>query len=572
MNSSVGNVESLFTPVARGQSDDSAPPSRTMDVAGSPGKRALFADHLGSELAAAEEETPTADLAPQLDEKSHDDGKDEAETVDARGVALAMPLVREAPFGTPFMWPPESRVEVKRSVLPEVGAAPATAKATSALPSDVGVDVVRAAEREVAPGDPGRTDAAAAPAARGQGRHDATLASVPLATAMTEDEGTLAAASSPAPAPAPALASQAVTLPAPASQAVTLPAPASQAVTLPAPASPTTPAPANVPGPRATARASSAPQPPAAPLTGVRPRTAARAVAPPAASSSPSAATLASPPGAAPALAHASVPSAAPASPHASASVPSAVPSAAPVAASVSAPTTASPSRTAGRAPSARSATVERAAAGPDDDRHAAVEELPTAAALTPFAAPPVMLAAVPPAPTVTAPPAATPLTAAPMTAAAAGESGEAAVRSAEAVGHRRVLAGDAHGALAIEDLGRFEVSARSRDDGRVDVHVRADHRAGAAMLESHAAELRADIRIEVPRAFVEVHTAPNAAHDGSNGAQARSSGRDAGARDERASQQRGERAGALAAESSAPTPDAKASANRRLSRVRIVL
>ena len=140
------------------------------------------------------------------------------------------------------------------------------------------------------------------------------------------------------------------------------------------------------------------------------------------------------------------------------------------------------------------------------------------------------------------------------------------AIRNAEAVGHRRVLAGDAHGALTLEDLGRFEVYARTRDDGRVEVQVHADRREGAAVLDAHAAELRADVRVEVPRAFIAVQTSPA---EPPTGTPTRSDGRETEARDGR-TERRAEHADHLA---SAPTtPAQEASSNRRSGRVRIVL
>ena len=140
------------------------------------------------------------------------------------------------------------------------------------------------------------------------------------------------------------------------------------------------------------------------------------------------------------------------------------------------------------------------------------------------------------------------------------------AIRNAEAVGHRRVLAGDAHGALTLEDLGRFEVHAHSRDDGRVDVQLRADRREGAAMLDAHAAELRADVRVEVPRAFITVETSTGEAPMGTP---TRSNGRETEARDDRA-ERRAEHGAHLTSEPT--TPAREASSNRRSARVRIVL
>ncbi|MDB4947095.1 MAG: hypothetical protein JWP97_6629 [Labilithrix sp.] len=139
------------------------------------------------------------------------------------------------------------------------------------------------------------------------------------------------------------------------------------------------------------------------------------------------------------------------------------------------------------------------------------------------------------------------------------------AVENAEAVGHRRVLAGDAHGALSVEDLGRFEVRARTHEDGRVDVQVQAEHRQGAALLDAHAAELRADVRAEVPRAQVHVGSHGSSGADTAAGSFARSGQRDGD------SQGRDARPGRTA-EAGTVTPSTGASTDRRSSRVRIVL
>jgi hypothetical protein len=78
-----------------------------------------------------------------------------------------------------------------------------------------------------------------------------------------------------------------------------------------------------------------------------------------------------------------------------------------------------------------------------------------------------------------------------------------AAVREAESVGHKRALGGEAHGAITLENGGKFEVRARSHETGHVDVQVRAEEEIGRSMLHQHASELRADLRAEIPRASV---------------------------------------------------------------------
>jgi hypothetical protein len=77
------------------------------------------------------------------------------------------------------------------------------------------------------------------------------------------------------------------------------------------------------------------------------------------------------------------------------------------------------------------------------------------------------------------------------------------AVREAESVGHKRALGGEAHGAITLENGGKFEVRARSHGTGHVDVQVRAEEEIGRSMLHQHASELRADLRAEIPRASV---------------------------------------------------------------------
>ncbi len=77
------------------------------------------------------------------------------------------------------------------------------------------------------------------------------------------------------------------------------------------------------------------------------------------------------------------------------------------------------------------------------------------------------------------------------------------AVREAESVGHKRALGGEAHGAITLENGGKFEVRARSHETGHVDVQVRAEEEIGRSMLHQHASELRADLRAEIPRASV---------------------------------------------------------------------
>jgi len=205
----------------------------------------------------------------------------------------------------------------------------------------------------------------------------------------------------------------------------------------------------------------------------------------------------------------------------------------------------------------------------------ATVAELATAGTLTQFAPPTVIIPSSGVVTTgVTSATTATLATSGgAVTASSDGDATATAIRNAEAVGHRRVLAGDAHGALSIEDLGRFEVSAKTHEDGRVDVNVRAERRDGAALLEHHAAELRADVRVEVPRASVAVHDASHGSAGGPSaegGAHARSHGRESGTREERRADTRDRRG--RSNDASVTAPAAVASSNGRPARVKIVL
>jgi hypothetical protein len=143
-------------------------------------------------------------------------------------------------------------------------------------------------------------------------------------------------------------------------------------------------------------------------------------------------------------------------------------------------------------------------------------------------------------------------------------DEANAAVRVAEVAGHRRALASEAHGAVTLEHVGRFEVRARPHDGGRVEVQVQAEHKAGSAMLGAHAEELRADLRAAIPHATVDV-TTPGTA--GSSDGRERSAGGDT-------SRDLSDRP--TAAPRHSPPADAEqplaASWNRRNARVRIVL
>jgi hypothetical protein len=143
-------------------------------------------------------------------------------------------------------------------------------------------------------------------------------------------------------------------------------------------------------------------------------------------------------------------------------------------------------------------------------------------------------------------------------------DEANAAVRVAEVAGHRRALASEAHGAVTLEHVGRFEVRARPHDGGRVEVQVQAEHKAGSAMLGAHAEDLRADLRAAIPHATIDVTTSGAA---GSSDGRERSAGGDT-ARD---SSDRPTAAPRHSSPADAEQPLA-ASWNRRNARVRIVL
>lgn len=132
---STGAGASALTSLTRTTAKDDTAPisrgSRGQEVAGSSGKKARFADLLGDELSAANDALPPSDAAPATAEKESDHEADEKNEPDARALTLAPPLPapQDAPFGTPFPWPTEPLVEVKRSVLPTVDGSAAEAKA-----------------------------------------------------------------------------------------------------------------------------------------------------------------------------------------------------------------------------------------------------------------------------------------------------------------------------------------------------------------------------------------------------------------------------------------------------------
>lgn len=114
----------------------------------------------------------------------------------------------------------------------------------------------------------------------------------------------------------------------------------------------------------------------------------------------------------------------------------------------------------------------------------------------------PLAPAPVPEAPVKTMTPAASPASpASPAPSASAQE----AVRVAESLGHKRVLAsGEAHGHIVVPELGRVDVHARAeRVNASVNVHVHVDDAQARALLQQHAPELRAHVQADVPNAHV---------------------------------------------------------------------
>ncbi len=558
MSSMSGGASALTSSSRTAAKDDAAPISRGWhdeQASGPSARQPRFADLLGDELSLANDALPASVASPAIAEKKDEREKEDASDPDARAVALAQPLPppHDAPFGMPFAWPTAALVDVKRSVLPANEARPPDASKAKSSLGDAG-DAGEAGDAGCA--TVGKPSAAAA-------TDDDADASALLGPALPQ-LGNTRTGNAPAPARASDTDAQPVAAAEPAGpDAIPVPAQMTLSAT-PVATTVTIPTSGRRPGdvtpsalPAVTAPSRHAP---------VAPARGAPAPAVSAAARSPAGRDAGS--SAAPSSPSSAVSDAVSGSPTGSAGGPSASPAAS---------TASSASRSMARGAIGRAgAGDEPSGAGVNEERRAPAEELPTAAALTPFTPAPVIF------PSSSGAVASGSLTAAPGKAQAGGlaaeSSGEAtanAIRNAEAVGHRRVLAGDAHGALSVGELGRFEVSAKTQDDGRVDVHVRAEQHAGAALLEHHAAELRADVRIEIPRAFVAVQDSPAAQHGSSGGAtnggaQSRTSERDASSQNERGSgDARGERGGAVAI---APVAAPKPSSNKRLARVKIVL
>ena len=132
MSSGASRGGSLVASVERTSAkDDAAPASRgkrsAAAAAAAAARGARFADLLGSELSAANDASPPSEAPPVEDGRDDADEKNAATEPDAR--ATTLPQAREAPFGTPFAWPTEPPVDVKRPVLPSAASAAGAAGA-----------------------------------------------------------------------------------------------------------------------------------------------------------------------------------------------------------------------------------------------------------------------------------------------------------------------------------------------------------------------------------------------------------------------------------------------------------
>ena len=149
MSSGASRGGSLVASVERTSAkDDAAPASRGKRSAAAAvaARGARFADLLGSELSAANDASPPSEAPPVEDGRDDADETNAAAEPDAR--ATTLPQAQEVPFGTPFAWPTEPPVDVKRPVLPSAaGAAGATETSGSGLDGSVGGrDALRYAE------------------------------------------------------------------------------------------------------------------------------------------------------------------------------------------------------------------------------------------------------------------------------------------------------------------------------------------------------------------------------------------------------------------------------------------
>ncbi|HVH45751.1 MAG TPA: flagellar hook-length control protein FliK, partial [Labilithrix sp.] len=138
----------------------------------------------------------------------------------------------------------------------------------------------------------------------------------------------------------------------------------------------------------------------------------------------------------------------------------------------------------------------------------------------------------------------------------------ENGIRAAEAAGHRRALAGVAHGRIDVPELGKIEVRAVA-EASKIDVHVKAEENHTKHVIAAHAPELITHVHREIPEARVHVERPVDFAND----ATPRDLGRNHEERREAKREERENMGGrATSARVEIPTTD------RSRARVRIVL
>jgi len=140
----------------------------------------------------------------------------------------------------------------------------------------------------------------------------------------------------------------------------------------------------------------------------------------------------------------------------------------------------------------------------PSAERQDVVDLVPPASPETFAFAPPIAL----PMETVKTVSAVTIPAVADMEARMADRDVSGGIRAAEAAGHRRVLAGEAHGRISVPELGNVEVRAIA-DASRVDVHVQADESQARDVILAHAPALSAHVQREVPEARIHLEGSP---------------------------------------------------------------
>ncbi|MBX3196763.1 MAG: hypothetical protein KF894_01300 [Labilithrix sp.] len=142
-------------------------------------------------------------------------------------------------------------------------------------------------------------------------------------------------------------------------------------------------------------------------------------------------------------------------------------------------------------------------------------------------------------------------------------EGREAGVRAAEVAGHRRALAGEAHGRIVVPELGKIEVRAIA-DAAKIDVHVRAEESHAKRVIAAHAPDLSAHVQREIPEARVFVERPADAPIDTT----ARDLAGNHGESRHEPREERGDGAGARPSRVGSAEP----SVRRHQARVRIVL